>query len=484
MRQNRRGSVLAAALSGNKELVAEPDIMKFIVEDDDDKKSKVDNFRRLSTLYGVSANCVQKTKKRARKISDQPQTTAGSRPQTAPSPTLQFQPQNKNPKTKRTVHDQQDDLNSTFERLIKLKRNKKQNMEQPLVDRLSRPKSARPKFNTRRREEAERENLRPSKRPPISPEQKERDMESEVHADNKAPAWFFGRDNTVTLSTTPFAVASRFGFRGALNMAKRSSARAQHVPLKLIENPERINIERDLAQQVSERSGGGGEEDKKLTPSHLPRSAQDEWGPSLRNLPATTGYNHNTPKMWPEAAEFPTGIKFKKENEKVWYNRESTLGHTRPQSALPERLSRTLQREKNELIQIRNTINQERKTVARPSTAPSIGRGKMSNTGNFVMKMGMDVTFGGGLENSNHFGNEMMSGDDQQQQQPVNKKMFKTAIEEKEVNAVIKTNRLNYWGEMSASVKRDIRPEYARAVINRENNQQVLQSDVKWMLLR
>ena len=95
MRQNRRGSVLAAALSGNKELVAEPDIMKFIVEDDDDKKSKVDNFRRLSTLYGVSANCVQKTKKRARKISDQPQL----RPAVVPRPPL-LQPSNSNPKTK------------------------------------------------------------------------------------------------------------------------------------------------------------------------------------------------------------------------------------------------------------------------------------------------------------------------------------------------------------------------------------------------
>ena len=148
-------------------------------------------------------------------------------------------------------------------------------------------------------------------------------------------------------------------------------------------------------------------------------------------------YNRNTPKTWPEAAEFPTGIEFKRDNSKVWYNRESTLGLTRPKSALPERLARTLQREKNELIEMNNTITTERKglSMTRPRTAPSLRTTK--------------------------------------------KKVFKNEVEEKECKQVINTNRLNYWGEISASVKRDIRPEYARKVIKKQNVTQLLQNDVK-----
>ena len=48
---------------------------------------------------------------------------------------------------------------------------------------------------------------------------------------------------------------------------------------------------------------------------------------------------------------------------------------------------------------------------------------------------------------------------------------------------VIETNRINYWGECSASIKRDIRPEHARSVIKKQNDTQIMQSDVKWVLL-
>lgn len=431
---NRRTSVLAAELSQNPALLQGPEVLDFTEDDDSVDKEKINNYRRLSTLYGVSAHGVQKTKITRKQLNkhNPPPTTQQhhtqhthhaktlQRPSTAPShrttPSKTHNSTSHTSHAVRTIQDQQDDMKSTFNRMIKLQKNKKQNLAEPLYHRLARPKSAVPKFSVTKYNEEERNQLPPEHRPPLSPEQRTRHINRPPHADSIAPPWFFGRNNTCTTSSNPFAVASRFGFRGALNMTKQCSARAQHVPLKLIDHPTDINISRDLAQP-------------------------DEWGPSLRNEPATTGYNRNTPKTWPEAAEFPTGTTFKQDNTKVWYNRESTLGHTRPSSALPSRLARTLQREKNELIEMQNTIQRERQnlTMTRPRTAPTMRRSK--------------------------------------------KKVYSSKTEELETNQVIATNRINYWGEISASVKRDIRPEHARSVIKKQNDTQLMQSDVKFMLL-
>jgi len=401
-RVGKRGSVLAAELSGNAGLLQGPEVMDFIVDDDSHQLKKGQDYRRLSTLYGVSALSVQKTKLRSGKKK------VGNDSSKSRSAVHRQQ--------QRTVQQQQDDMKETFQRMIKMQRNKRQNLSEPLIERLSRPKSAVSKFTTTKKIDEDRNQIPPERRPKPTPEQREREIRREVHADNVASPWFFGNNNACSTSSSPFSVASRFGFRGALNMTKQCSQRAQHFPLKLIDNPQDINIERDLAQP-------------------------NEWGPTLHNRPASTGFNHNTPKMWPEAAEFPTGVAFKRENRKVWYNRESTLGHRRPKSALPERLSRTLQREKAELIEMHNTVNQERKalTLTRPRTAPT--------------------------------------------QRTTRKKIYNSETEEKEVNQVIETNRLQYFGEMSASVKRDIRPEYARTIIKKQNDKMILQADVKWMLL-
>ena len=127
-----------------------------------------------------------------------------------------------------------------------------------------------------------------------------------------------------------------------------------------------------------------------------------------------------------------------------WYNRETTLGMTqkRPASALPERLTRTLQKEKAMLMQLKTTVNLERKEIAdaRPKSAPA---GKRRTLG---------------------FG--------------------KTAEDTKELKQLIGNTSLNYWGEISASVKRDLRPEYARAVLSKHHRTQTLQSEMKWLLLR
>jgi len=82
-----------------------------------------------------------------------------------------------------------------------------------------------------------------------------------------------------------------------------------------------------------------------------------------------------TPGSWPAASEFPNGQPLKRPTTDYWFNRESTLGETaqqRPKSALPERLARTLEKEKTMLIQLSSTVHKERMevTVKRPGSAP------------------------------------------------------------------------------------------------------------------
>ena len=49
---------------------------------------------------------------------------------------------------------------------------------------------------------------------------------------------------------------------------------------------------------------------------------------------------------------------------------------------------------------------------------------------------------------------------------------------------IIGNTTLNYWGEMSASVKRELQPEKARETLKRQHATQKLQSEAKWVLLR
>ena len=128
---------------------------------------------------------------------------------------------------------------------------------------------------------------------------------------------------------------------------KQCSDRAQHID---IDHPREIQIERDLVRP-------------------------DEWGPSVRCEAAMAYNTHNTPKQWPKNTEFPSGATLNQDSNTYWYNRETTLGITmgRPKSALPERLRRTLQKEKHQLIQLKAIVNKERREIAanRPKSAPA-----------------------------------------------------------------------------------------------------------------
>ena len=60
----------------------------------------------------------------------------------------------------------------------------------------------------------------------------------------------------------------------------------------------------------------------------------------------------------------------------------------------------------------------------------------------------------------------------------------KSEVENQELRQLIAHTTLNYWGEVSASVKRDMRPEYAKVVMAKRNKTQELQNAMKWLLLR
>ena len=156
------------------------------------------------------------------------------------------------------------------------------------------------------------------------------------------------------------------------------------------------------------------------------------------------GNNFNTPGMWPAASAYPAGQPLKSPTTDCWYNRESTLGETeatRPRSALPDRLRRTLEREKGELIQLRNVVNMERLELVkpRPGTAPAAGRTRKKSARNQAAKA---------LTNKSN------------------------------------KSKTTYWGEMSATVKKELLPSAALASLSKQNRTQKLQSDQKWALLR
>ncbi|GMH97998.1 hypothetical protein TrST_g1248 [Triparma strigata] len=441
----RRQSVLAEQLSGMKR--APP---SYEVNDEPQvDKAKVANFRRLSTLYGSNVNTVAKTKNRkskrmgsvpehnnkkggrvspafsmgsqgsmpsfekARGRSQSQETVGGGRGRTQSQETMGTTTRTEYSGLAgtpgRTPDGRPMTADQTLHRLRSLRKNKKQNMEEPLVDRLSRPKSARvsKKFvrGPKQTKKFDVNELRES-------------MGKEVHPDNEVGhPWYYGYNNSAKLPpSTPFAVASRFGYRGASALTKQCSERAAYID---IEHPKNIVIERDLVRA-------------------------DEWGPTLHNEAAKAYNNPNTPKQWPKAAEFPNGINMKEDTTTHWYNRETTLGQTqrRPVSALPERLTRTLQKEKAMLLQLKSTVELERKEIAlaRPKSAPAMRKTKSFLDGN--------------------------------------------SDEIKGLKQLIKNTNLNYWGEMSASIKRDLRPEYAKAVLSKHHKNQTVQSEMKWLLLR
>jgi hypothetical protein len=276
-------------------------------------------------------------------------------------------------------------------------------MEEPLVERLSRPKSAKPKFK---------------RGPKPKTSAKDIDFKKEVHPNNEVGhPWYYGYNNSTKLpASSPFAIASRFGYRGATELVKQCSDRAQHID---IDHPKDIQIERDLVRP-------------------------NEWGPSVRCEAAKAYNTHNTPKQWPKNTEFPSGAVLNEDSHTYWYNRETTLGITsRPKSALPERLRRTLEKEKHMLVQLKSTVNKERRDIAanaRPSSAPA-GRRKL-------------------------------------------KKSLRLQDEERELYQLKGNNKLKYWGEISANIKRDLRPEYAKAVLTKKNKTQELVNSMKWLLLR
>jgi len=389
-------------------------------------REKQSNFRRLSTLYGTNVRTVAMTKERrgtklglgvAARVG-----VDGAVVERSPSPAFSLNSNTKsinfanfdksqsrpssakvgraraktdfNPERPMTA-------NETLRRLKEMKKNKKQNMEEPLFDRLARPKSAKSKF----------------KRGPKSrTSAKDIDLKKEVHPDNEVGhPWYYGYNNTVKLpASSPFAIASRFGYRGASELVKQCSDRAQHID---IDHPKAIQIERDLVRP-------------------------NEWGPSV-HCEAAKAYNtHNTPKQWPKNTEFPSGAMLNEDSHTYWYNRETTLGVTvRPKSALPERLRRTLEKEKHMLIQLKSTVNKERREIAANRPKSAVARRKPA-------------------------------------------KSLYTKDEERELSQLKGNNKIKYWGEISANVKRDLRPEYAKAVLTKKNKTQELVSSMKWLLLR
>ena len=75
---------------------------------------------------------------------------------------------------------------------------------------------------------------------------------------------YYGYNNTSKPpSSQPFAIANRFGFRGAQALIKQTSERARHID---VEHPGNIDVEKDLGRP-------------------------DEWGPTLRMEPSRSGSN-------------------------------------------------------------------------------------------------------------------------------------------------------------------------------------------------
>ena len=323
----RRQSLLAQQLSGYKRPTA-----PYLSEVAEEGRSKEDvaDYRRLSTLYGSNIKTVAMTKQR-RKSRMLKSPEEGGREGLSvkrggrASPAFSMG----SAQSLKSVNSERGRLNSadgavaqgrigsvdgdisrggtpgktadgrprtadeTLRALKSLRKNKMQNMKEPLFDRLSRPKPARQKAKF----------VRGKKDHSYKTVEGVRElMKVDVHPDNEVGhPWFYGYNNSAKLPpSTPFAIASRFGYRGASELTKQCSDRAQYID---IDRPKDIVLERDLIRA-------------------------NEWGPAVHNEAAKTYNNPNTPKQWPEATEFPVGSKMKLDSTTHWYNRETTLGMT------------------------------------------------------------------------------------------------------------------------------------------------------------
>ena len=258
----RPGSLLAASLSGKKPPPSPSAVAasSFSSEEESDiDRRTVADFRRLSTLYGCDVRGAGRTKGRRRSGlvveaksrgesgRSLPASFTGNgsgagpasggalggvRPMTGRKNTARSSGYDYDPAVRvRTANPNPHTAASTIMRLKEMKANKQQSMTEPPTTRLSRPKSAVPKFSGSVRAAL------PLKETTLLP----------VHDDaTVSRPWFFGYSNNPSPpSALPFAHANRYGYRGAKEVIRKSSERAGRIGGG---TPEGIEVERDLAR--------------------------------------------------------------------------------------------------------------------------------------------------------------------------------------------------------------------------------------------
>eukprot|EP01038_Epipyxis_sp_PR26KG_P006719 gene6719-9212_t len=124
------------------------------------------------------------------------------------------------------------------------------------------------------------------------------------------PPWYVGNNNKVEPPDTSFMMAAnRYGYRGANKIMQYNT--------KMVQNPSKTQNEHIP---------------KFLTKNH---SFIDEWAPPILASTYQTVNSIETPKLWPENAEYVTGFPKKNFKASSWiYNRETTVTQNlRPQSS-------------------------------------------------------------------------------------------------------------------------------------------------------
>lgn len=134
------------------------------------------------------------------------------------------------------------------------------------------------------------------------------------------PPWYYGYQNKLKpQDSNPVMSASRYGFRGA----------------------------KDIAQYMTDRKAPSEATATEHTPKFLNTNTIDnEWVPPIQNKPHTNGFALTMPGMWPENAQYPTGTLPNNEvPTSPVYKRETTVGNfnIRPYTS-PDVMVRTLGR--------------------------------------------------------------------------------------------------------------------------------------------
>lgn len=119
------------------------------------------------------------------------------------------------------------------------------------------------------------------------------------------PAWYFGNNNKTKPPDANYAImgASRYGFRGSKGIRQRHTE-----PYESASNTKTDH-----------------------TPSFLARQQTDltnEWVPPIVAARIDTLNGMESPKLWPENAEFPTGYRLKRAPTSHRYRRETTIDET------------------------------------------------------------------------------------------------------------------------------------------------------------